>query len=75
MENCTVSYWPKTESYSLELLQGHRLISMTKLYNRVVPNRRVVRECEGLCARLLVLKRNPINDLPIWAKSASKSEW
>ena len=48
---------------------------MTKLYNRVVPNRRVVRECKGLCARLLVFKRGPINDLPIWAKSASKSEW
>ena len=48
---------------------------MTKLYNRGFPNRRVVRECEGLCARLLVLKRGLINDLPIWAKSASKSEW
>ena len=41
---------------------------MTKLYNRVVPNRQAVHECEGLCARLLVLKRGLINDLPIWAK-------
>ena len=37
---------------------------------RVVPNRRAVRECEGLGARILVLKRGPNHDLPL---SASKS--
>ena len=38
----------------------------------IIPYRRAVCECEGLCARLLVLKCGPNHDLPLWVKSASK---
>ena len=41
----------------------------------VVPYRHTVRESEGLGARVLVLKCGPNHDLPLWVKSASKSDW
>ena len=44
-------------------------------YYHIVPYRRAVHACEGLGARLLVLKRGPNHDLPLWVKSASKSDW
>ena len=41
---------------------------------RIIPYRHAVRECEGLGAHLLVIKRGPNHDLPLWVKSASKSD-
>ena len=37
--------------------------------------RRAVCEYEGLGARLLVIERGPDHGLPLWVKSASKSDW
>ena len=44
----------------------------TKAWVRV---QRLGCECEGLGACLLVLKRGLNQDLPLWMKSASKSDW
>ena len=45
-----------------------------RLYH-VLPYGCALNECEDLGAGLLVLKRRPNQDLQLWVKSASKSDW
>ena len=59
------------------ILNNAKLMALPHLVKyHIIPYRRAVRECEGLGAHLLVFKRGPNhNDLPLWLKSASKSDW
>ena len=74
--------WGYQGSRVVKIKKAMRILTLSK-YNshteslkffkyRIVPYIRVVRECEGLGVRLLVLKRGPNRDLPLWVTPASK---